>query len=137
MTSTGARENISTDENGAFDVETSTANGSMKRDEPSQPPKTPALSRPNEDTEILYSYLTFDTPLPVVNTRPEREDQPPPPPQPDLSRFSNPIYWPQHRKNVLLALSCIATFLTAYTAGSYSPPARTIARDLDNGSQRP
>lgn len=134
MTSTGARENISTDENGAFDVETSTANGSMKRDEPSQPPKTPAVSRPNEDTEILYSYLTFDTPLPVVNTRPEREDQPPPPPQPDLSRFSNPIYWPQHRKNVLLALSCIATFLTAYTAGSYSPPARTIARDLDNGT---
>ncbi|KAI6358040.1 hypothetical protein MCOR25_007459 [Pyricularia grisea] len=136
MTSTEARENISTNENGAPDVaEPATANGSMKRDKPcQQSSRSPAVLMPNEDTEILYSYLTFGTALPVVNTRSEREDQPPPPPQPDLSRFSNPIHWPQHRKNALLALSCIATFLTAYTAGSYSPPARTMTRDLDNGT---
>ncbi|TLS31051.1 hypothetical protein PpBr36_03269 [Pyricularia pennisetigena] len=134
MTSTETRENISTNENGEFEVtETATANGT-KRDEPSPLAKAPAVLMPNEHTAILYLYLTFDTSLPVVNNNPEREDQPPPPPQPDLSRFRNPIYWPQHRKNVMLALSCIATFLAAYTAGSYSPPARTMAMDLDNGT---
>ncbi|TDZ17374.1 putative drug/proton antiporter YHK8 [Colletotrichum orbiculare MAFF 240422] len=30
----------------------------------------------------------------------------------------------------MLALSCVATFLTAYTAGSYSPPAALMAHDL-------
>ncbi|TDZ28303.1 putative MFS-type transporter [Colletotrichum spinosum] len=49
---------------------------------------------------------------------------------PDLSRFASPLQWPHPRKYLMLALSCVATFLTAYTAGSYSPPAALMAHDL-------
>ncbi|KAH6623214.1 major facilitator superfamily domain-containing protein [Chaetomium tenue] len=99
-------------------------------------------------TEIAHLYLTFETPLPSPNTttrHPSFNSPPPhrddnsnnnkkkkkkndnnPPPPPDLTRYANPQTWPTSRKYIMLALSCVATWLTAYTAGSYSPPQNLI-----------
>ncbi|KAK2017241.1 major facilitator superfamily transporter [Colletotrichum eremochloae] len=88
--------------------------------------------RLDNNSPIVYQYLTFDTPLPEpadisshlsIRLQPE-------PAAPDLARYTSPLRWPQARKYLMLALSCVATFLTAYTAGSYSPPSYIMADDL-------
>lgn len=82
---------------------------------------------------ITYLYLTLDTVLPSMPFLPDGTyaDNAKLPPCPDLKPYISPLQWSPARKNVSLALSCIATFLTAYTAGCYSPPAGIIAHDLD------
>ncbi|KAF5518513.1 Efflux pump FUBT [Colletotrichum aenigma] len=92
----------------------------------------PGLETPplDENSPITYQYLTFESVIPEPAFL-ESPESPPLPPAPDLNRFSNPLQWPHGRKYLMLALSCIATFLTAYTAGSYSPPASIMAADLD------
>lgn len=82
-------------------------------------------------SEIKSLYLTFEIPVPETNrnissANSTSNPQDPPSP-PDLTRFIDPRLWPQGRKHVLLALSCYATFLTAYAAGAYSPPAGLMA----------
>ncbi|KAM0344095.1 hypothetical protein ACHAPU_007816 [Fusarium lateritium] len=93
-----------------------------------------STTRPKLDSEepISYLYLTLDTPLPRVPANHESESVRPKdlPPCPDLRPFDSPFTLPQARKNVFLALSCIATMLTAYTAGTYSPPSRAMAKDI-------
>lgn len=79
---------------------------------------------------ISYLYLRFDTPLPVLVGTKLGDNGRELPPCPDLRRLESPLKWSPGRKYVLLAMSCIATFLTAYTAGAYSPPAVAMARDL-------
>lgn len=91
----------------------------------------PPPSEVNSSTPITYRYLSFDTDLPPscvndLNTD-ARESLAL---EPDLSPFVSPLRWPWHRKSIVLALSCIATFLTAYTAGSYSPAIPAMAQDL-------
>ncbi|KAH7140097.1 major facilitator superfamily domain-containing protein [Dactylonectria estremocensis] len=95
------------------------------------PPK-PAASNLSKDESISYFYLSFDSNLPSPQTAREvgLDDNEQLPPCPDLRSHSSPLTWPLARKNVLLALSCIATFLTAYTAGAYSPPSALMAKDL-------
>ncbi|KFH41021.1 putative MFS-type transporter-like protein [Hapsidospora chrysogenum ATCC 11550] len=78
----------------------------------------------DDSSPILYLYLTFDSDLP---SPPRQPDAAPPP---NLGAYVSPLTWSSTRKNVTLALGSIATFLTAYCAGSYSPPSRLIARDL-------
>jgi hypothetical protein len=119
-----------------------------------QPGRAPALEAPSEeaqldpgrrqekmepDTEIDYLYLTFKTPLPFPNI--VDPDSPGAtaskhgaPTCPDLAPYSNPLEWPSSRKNMVLFLSCAATFLTAYTSGSYSPPQDLIREDLGASS---
>ncbi|PNY25192.1 Uncharacterized protein TCAP_04871 [Tolypocladium capitatum] len=85
---------------------------------------------------ISYLYLAFDTALPTLPTPTAQQDAAAQdysdmPPCPDLRPYASPLEWSPARKNVLLALSCSATFLTAYTAGCYSPPAAMMAADLD------
>ncbi|KAF5126173.1 putative drug/proton antiporter YHK8 [Metarhizium anisopliae] len=82
-----------------------------------------------EKSPITYCYLSFDTALPSV-PKPQQSVSVYPP-CPDLKPYMSPLKWSPARKNVSLALSCVATFLTAYTAGCYSPPAGIIAQDLD------
>lgn len=78
----------------------------------------------DHNTPITYRYLTFDTPLPLPNTTVPSSQQPAPPPaELDLTPYLNPTKWSPHRKAYHLVLCCIATMLTAYCAGSYSPPA--------------
>lgn len=90
-----------------------------------------ALPACNIETPIIYQYLTFDTPLPLPNTT----DRSPttsqnPPSDLDLRPFTNPTQWPAHRKAYHLVLCCVATLLTAYCAGSYSPPAALMEAEL-------
>ncbi|KAI0188130.1 major facilitator superfamily domain-containing protein [Xylaria flabelliformis] len=88
---------------------------------------------PNQDSQIEYLYLNFDTVLPAPNlpttirTAAEWEAVPEPP---DLTRYIDPLRWPRARKNVMVTISCMATLFTAYTAGAYSPPVDLIAAEL-------
>ncbi|KAI1638364.1 major facilitator superfamily domain-containing protein [Biscogniauxia mediterranea] len=82
---------------------------------------------------ITYLYLTFDTPIPEPETATDAPRPPGdqiPPPAPDLSQYTNPLTWPKARKDMMVFLSCVATCLTAYTAGAYSPPAGLIAEEF-------
>ncbi|KAK0712836.1 major facilitator superfamily domain-containing protein [Lasiosphaeria miniovina] len=93
----------------------------------------------NNGEDIAYLYLTFERTLPQANTTilhhsttadvaRGKEAQAHAPP--DLSPYENPMGWPGSRKYLMLFLSCIATFLTAYTSGSYSPPLHLMETDL-------
>ncbi|KAL7953903.1 major facilitator superfamily domain-containing protein [Trichoderma compactum] len=83
------------------------------------------------NTPISYLYLTFVTalPSPPVPQQPSLDGQEPPP-CPDLAAYTSPLSWGAPRKSILLILSCLATFLTAYTAGAYAPPADIMANDF-------
>jgi multidrug resistance protein len=76
---------------------------------------------------IVYHYLTFQTSLPVPSRSPSTNIEGPHPPQPDLKKYMSPFEWPNSRKNFIMALSCIATMTTAFTAGAYAPAARQMA----------
>ncbi|KAK2039001.1 major facilitator superfamily transporter [Colletotrichum somersetense] len=82
----------------------------------------------DDNSPIIYQYLTFDTSLPELVDISIRSQSKPA--VPDLARYTSPLQWPHARKYLMLALSCVATFLTAYTAGSYSPPSSIMAGDL-------
>ncbi|KAJ6788089.1 hypothetical protein PWT90_02536 [Aphanocladium album] len=83
----------------------------------------------NSSTPILHLYLDFDSPLP---SPPRTLDTPGTsiPQCPDLRAYTSPLDWSPARKSVLLVLSCIATFFTAYTPGAYSPAAGLMAQDF-------
>ncbi|KAH8165230.1 hypothetical protein CIB48_g3031 [Xylaria polymorpha] len=81
------------------------------------------------DSQIEYLYLTFDTVLPAPNI-PTAAGSTSIPDSPDLTRYVDPLRWPRARKNVMVAISCVATLFTAYTAGAYSPPVDRIAAEL-------
>lgn len=83
-------------------------------------------------TPILHLYLAFDSKLPAPSNIHEGalSAGAKVPPCPDLRFYTSPLGWSPARKSVLLILSCLATFLTAYTAGAYSPPAGLMAEDF-------
>lgn len=78
---------------------------------------------------ITDLYLTFDTVLPTPNLGSASQEDGLPP-RPDLSGYGNPTKLPNTKKNIMLFLSCVATCLTAYTAGAYSPPASLLAAEF-------
>ncbi|KAL2202956.1 MFS general substrate transporter [Sarocladium strictum] len=84
-----------------------------------------------EDAEIRNLYLHFNTQLPVPDLSNSTIDATNLPPCPDLTLYQDPMTWSSARKAFTLFLSCISTFLTAYSAGSYSPPAGLIAEDIN------
>ena len=87
-----------------------------------------------EETPIIYRYLTFETELPSpTSLGPAQNDSVVPEP-PDLRNYVSPFTWSSSRKNFTTWLSCAATVVTAYTAGSYSPPAQQMS-DYWNVSQ--
>jgi MFS family permease len=91
----------------------------------------PASAQLSSDSPIEYFYLTFDTVLPAPVTSPEAAAAAVAVPKyPDLNHYVDPMRWPKARKNLMIFLSCIATTLTAYTAGAYSPPVDIIAAEL-------
>ncbi|KAL2151200.1 hypothetical protein VTH82DRAFT_6298 [Thermothelomyces myriococcoides] len=123
---------------------------------PPSPPTTTAptitsktVTVPDSTTEITHLYLTFATPLPHPNTairgpsaptqqnskkrvkgRTKRNGDSFPAP-PNLEPYANPQTWPSSRKYLLLFLSCLGTWQTAYTAGAYSPPQRIMQAALE------
>ncbi|KAF5586953.1 drug proton antiporter YHK8 [Fusarium subglutinans] len=96
---------------------------------PSTLPSSSAQPSLGSEDPISYLYLTLDTPLPSPPSSGSNPTQDLPP-CPDLRPYASPFTLPRARKNIFLALSCIATMLTAYTAGTYSPPSRAMARDI-------
>lgn len=112
--------------------------GSKQAPEDAPEPRQPSdliKQLPNANSPITNLYLTFQTVIPTANTTRSGLSSPKaPPPTPNLTPYADPKTWPAARKNLLLALSCIATFLTAYTAGAYSPSTRMMAT-LFNTSQ--
>lgn len=84
----------------------------------------------NLDTSspIVYHYFTFETDLPSPSTLiSANASETSAPPQPDLKRFTSPFEWPESRKKAMIILSCIATMVTAYAAGSYAPASKQMA----------
>ena len=71
--------------------------------------------------EIIYHYLTFETELPSPAHLSQPSSNTSSPSQcPNLKKYTSPFLWSARRKSIMTWLSCIATALTAYTAGSYS-----------------
>ncbi|KAF4337945.1 drug proton antiporter YHK8 [Fusarium beomiforme] len=96
---------------------------------PSIPPSSTTQAKLGSQDPISYLYLTLDTPLPSLPSS-DSNTVHNLPPCPDLRPYASPFTLPRARKDIFLALSCIATMLTAYTAGTYSPPSRAMARDI-------
>lgn len=104
----------------------------MQPVETGKPPTARMAGILDASSEVTYLYLTFERPLPSANTISKTPSAPgdSPPPPPNLKPYINPVLLPRHRKNIVLLLSCIATFLTAYASGSYSPPIPLMRADL-------
>jgi len=84
----------------------------------------------NQDTELVWLYLTFDTKLPYPTTiRPTQPQQKPPPEPPNLVQYTNPFDWPDKRKQFTILVSCIITALTAFSAGAYSPGVGQMSKE--------
>ncbi|OBT87647.1 hypothetical protein VE02_02684 [Pseudogymnoascus sp. 03VT05] len=83
----------------------------------------------NGDSPITYHYLHFATPLPFTSSSPSSASSPPPP-CPDLSPFTDPLLWSPLRKRFAVYLGSAATFVAAYNAGSYAPPAAGMIREF-------
>ncbi|KAL5327690.1 hypothetical protein ACEPPN_005393 [Leptodophora sp. 'Broadleaf-Isolate-01'] len=84
----------------------------------------------DENSPIIYHYLTFETILPSPSTSFSTDGQVAPP-QPDLVKYTSPFEWPESRKNFMIWLSCIATAIAAYTAGSYASASSQMAAEWD------
>ena len=79
------------------------------------------------EVPIIYRYLTFETELPSpTSLEPAQIDAPVPEP-PDLKNYVSPFTWSAPRKTFTTWLSCAITVVTAYTAGSYSPPSQQMS----------
>ncbi|KAG8163497.1 hypothetical protein KVR01_006794 [Diaporthe batatas] len=86
---------------------------------------------PNASSPITYLYLTFDTALPEVDMAPTcARPGSAAPAAPNLLDYTDPTKWPGHRKAYHMVLCCVATLLTAYCAGSYSPPAAVMEAEF-------
>lgn len=72
------------------------------------------------DDSIVWHYLTFETDLPPPTRSPLFDQHTKVPAQPDLKKYENPFNWSESRKRFITWLSCVATAVTAYTAGSYT-----------------
>ncbi|KAL3421090.1 Cycloheximide resistance protein [Phlyctema vagabunda] len=84
------------------------------------------------NSPINYHYLTFETPLPFPSSEgPLEQGAIPPPPEPDLKKFTSPFEWSNTRKSLTIWLSCIATLITAYTAGAYAAASKQMAAEWD------
>lgn len=85
---------------------------------------------PDRSSPITYHYLAFETSLPMPSRYASSNAiEVPCPPLPDLTMYTSPFEWPISRKNLIMCLSCIATMVTAYTAGSYSPAAGQMSAE--------
>ena len=79
------------------------------------------------ETRIIYHYLTFETELPSpTSLGPDQSNSAAPAP-PDLRNYVSPFTWSPSRKAFTTWLSCAVTVVTAYTAGSYSPPSQQLS----------
>lgn len=103
--------------------------GQKKFEFAAQPAVNPATqSALHPSSPIIYHYLTFETliPSPTSNVSSDGSSATAPP-RPELKKYTSPFDWPESRKRFTVFLSCIATMLTAYTAGAYSPAVKQMS----------
>lgn len=94
------------------------------RDREGQQHKKQISNTPDSCQDIEYLYLNFDTTLPhPVGTSSPQPGQSSPPPCPNLTKYASPFLWAESRKTVVTIISCCVTAMSAYAAGSYTPPA--------------
>ncbi|KAF7958805.1 hypothetical protein EAE96_002337 [Botrytis aclada] len=94
-----------------------------------QPAVSPATqSALHPSSPIIYHYLTFETliPSPTSNVSSDGSSATAPP-RPQLKKYTSPFDWPESRKRFTVFLSCVATMLTAFTAGAYSPAVKQMS----------
>lgn len=114
-----------------LDEEDHASNPDILRDEDEKKPKDKFIASnssvnnlPNTHDEIVYHYLTFETNLPspaYLSQSPESLDGRPAATEcPNLKKYISPFLWSEGRKTMITWLSCAATAVTAYTAGSYA-----------------
>jgi len=94
--------------------------------EPGKSSQTPQIDL-TDLTPIVYRYLTFETDEPFPTSLGPTKDGSPAPEPPDLRNYVSPFTWPESRKTFTTWLSCAITVVTAYTAGSYSPPSAQMS----------
>lgn len=82
---------------------------------------------------IVYRYLSFETELPPPTNLGPAQDHSAVPEPPDLRNYVSPFTWSSSRKTSITGLSCAVTSATAYTAGSFSPPAQQMSDYWDVG----
>ena len=85
------------------------------------------VALPIHDTPIIYHYLTHETHLPSPTHLGAAPNGARPDEAPDLQAYISPFTWPDSRKTFITWLSCAVTVVTAYTAGSYSPPSQQMS----------
>lgn len=84
----------------------------------------------NEESEIVWEYLTFETELPhPTSIHPSHADQVASPEPPNLTQYANPFGWSDTRKNLTLWAACVITSLAAFTAGAYTPGVGQMRRE--------
>ncbi|KAJ8069995.1 hypothetical protein OCU04_000399 [Sclerotinia nivalis] len=82
----------------------------------------------NLSSPIIHHYLTFETSIPSPTSNiSSTNSSATAPPRPDLKRFTSPFDWTEGRKRFTVFLSCIATLVTAFTAGAYSPAVKQMS----------
>lgn len=87
-----------------------------------------SLSSPQlGDVPIIYHYLSFETELPSPTSLGPAQNSSAAPEHPDLRNYVSPFTWSTSRKTFTTWLSCAVTVVTAYTAGSYSPPSQQMS----------
>lgn len=103
------------------------SNPGIRREESEKRPDNDSFSsdlvRLGSQNEIVYHYLTFETELPSpahLSLSAKSQSGSPPSQCPNLDKYTSPFLWSARRKTIITWLSCTATALTAYTAGSYS-----------------
>lgn len=88
-------------------------------------------SEAQDDVLITYLYLTFDTELPYPTYIHSKDEEASPTPEPpDLADYVSPFTWSESRKNLTTWLLCVATVVTAYTAGSYSAGSTEMSKEF-------
>jgi hypothetical protein len=79
---------------------------------------------PHDSFEISWHYLEFDTILPssvffTPSSHHPETTQPPPPECPNLIPYTEPFFWSETRKSLIIWLSSTITLFAGYQAGSY------------------
>ena len=104
--------------------------------EPAEPTTAPEIQIDKElqagvgciQEPITYHYLTFETIPPCPSDFSSGTDNLPTLEPPDLTHFVSPFNWPASRKHTIIFLSCMATVLVSYAAGSYDAAAEQISK---------
>ena len=112
-------------------IEKESISSGIGKDDTSAPKQREKGDEAQGDLPITYQYLTFETVLPSpTHICSKNENGGPAPELPDLANYISPFTWSESRKNLTTWLSCVATVVTAYTAGAYSAGSIEMSREF-------